>query len=51
MYFSFCIDDCSSTGKNITVPLAAFASQNRNYCEIWVVQREYLWNGAEITGS
>lgn len=26
MFFSFCVDDCSATGKNITVPLATFAS-------------------------
>ena len=32
MYFSFCVDDCSSTGKNITVPLAAFANGNGNVC-------------------
>lgn len=51
MFFSFCVDDCSATGKNITVPLATFASPVNDYCELWVNEREYLWNGVEILGS
>ena len=52
MFFSFCVDDCSANGNNITVPLATFATPfSDSGCKLWVVEREYLPNGAEITGS
>jgi len=55
IFFSFCVDDCSSSGKNITVPLATFASEvylgGTTTCQLWVVEREYLSNGAAIQGS